>query len=59
MALDTPTIAEISANIISQIEASINQTIPLLPKAFTRVLAKVLGAVFIILYIMILVGTVT
>jgi uncharacterized phage protein gp47/JayE len=30
--------------------ASLNQTIPLLPKAFIRVLAKVLAGVFIILY---------
>lgn len=50
MSLQTPTIQEISNNIISQISASINQTIPLLPKSFTQVLAKVLGGVFILLY---------
>ena len=50
MALQTPTTAEISENIIAQLEATLNQTIPLLPKAFLRVLAKALAGVFIILY---------
>lgn len=45
-----PTTAEISANIVAQIEASLGQSVPLLPKAFIRVLAKALGAVFILLY---------
>lgn len=50
MALQTPTTAEISANIIANLEATLSQTIPLLPKSFLRVLAKTLGAVFILLY---------
>ena len=50
MSLQTPTIKEISDNIISQISASLNQTIPLLPKSFTRVLAKTLAGIFILLY---------
>ena len=50
MALQTPTTAEISDNIIAQLEATLNQTIPLLPKSFLRVLAKALAGVFIILY---------
>ena len=50
MSLQTPTTAEISANIIAQLEATLNQTIPLLPKSFLRVLSKVLAAVFILLY---------
>ena len=50
MSLNTPTTAEINANIIAQLEASLNQTIPLLPKSFLRVLAKTLAAVFILLY---------
>ncbi|MCK5606546.1 baseplate J/gp47 family protein [Candidatus Pacearchaeota archaeon] len=50
MSLQTPTTAEISANIIAQLEATLNQTIPLLPKSFLRVLAKTLAAVFILLY---------
>lgn len=44
------TTKEISDNIISQLETSLNQTIPLLPKAFNRVLAKALAAVFVIVY---------
>lgn len=50
MSLSTPTTKELSDNIIAQLEASLNQTIPLLPKSFNRVLAKTLAAVFIILY---------
>lgn len=50
MSLTTPTTKEISDNIIAQLEATLNQTIPLLPKSFLRVLAKVLGAVFVLLY---------
>ena len=50
MSLTTPTTNEISLNIIAQLEATLNQTIPLLPKSFMRVLAKALAAVFILLY---------
>ncbi len=50
MATQTPTTQELSAAIVGQIEAQIGQTVPLLPKAFIRVLAKVLAAVFITLY---------
>lgn len=50
MAIITPTVSEISDNIIAQLEASLNQSIPLLPKAFTRVLAKAIAGVFVILY---------
>jgi len=50
MSLETPTTKEISDNIIAQLEASLNQTIPLLPKSFMRVLSKALAAVFILLY---------
>ena len=50
MSLSTPTTKEISDSIIAQLEASLNQTVPLLPKSFMRVLAKTLGAVFILLY---------
>jgi uncharacterized phage protein gp47/JayE len=50
MSLQTPTTKDISDNIIAQLEASLNQSIPLLPKAFLRVLAKALGSVFILLY---------
>lgn len=50
MSLTTPTTKEISDNIIGQLEASLNQTIPLLPKSFLRVLAKALAGVFVLLY---------
>ena len=50
MSLQTPTTAELTANIISQLEINLNQSIPLLPKSFLRVLAKTLAAVFILLY---------
>lgn len=50
MSLTTPTTKEINDNIIAQLEASLNKTIPLLHKAFNRVLAKALAGVFILLY---------
>lgn len=50
MATQTPTTQELSASIVGAIEAQIGQTVPLLPKAFIRVLAKVLAATFITLY---------
>lgn len=50
MATQTPTTQELSATIVGSIEAQIGQSVPLLPKAFIRVLAKVLAATFITLY---------
>ena len=50
MSLDTPTVAGINAQIISQLEAALNQTIPLVPKSFNRALAKTLAAVFVMLW---------
>jgi hypothetical protein len=50
MALVTPTTAQVSANIVVQLEASLGQTIPLLPKAFSRVLAKTLSGLVVTLY---------
>jgi len=50
MSLTTPTTQEISENIISRLEAELNQSIPLLPKSFMGVLAKVLAGVYVILY---------
>lgn len=50
MSLQTPTTKEINDNIIAQLEASLNQTIPLLPKSFLRVLARALSGVFVLLY---------
>lgn len=50
MALVTPTTADIADNIVAQIEAAIGQTVPFLPKTFSRVLAKATAAVVITLY---------
>lgn len=50
MSIETPTTKEIADGIIAQLEAQFNQTIPLLPKSFMRVLAQILAGVFIILY---------
>lgn len=50
MSLETPTTADLSDNIVAGIDASIGQSIPLLPKSFTRVLAKVLAGVVVLLY---------
>ncbi len=50
MATQTPTTQELSASIVGAIEAQIGQSVPLLRKAFIRVLAKVLAATFITLY---------
>ena len=50
MSLAVPTTSEVSDTIVSQLEASLSQTIPLLPKAFSRVLAKVLAGVFVLIY---------
>jgi uncharacterized phage protein gp47/JayE len=44
------TTKQIRENIIAQLETTLNQTIPLLPKAFNRVLAAAVAAVFVILY---------
>lgn len=50
MSIENKTTKEISDNIIAQLEATLNQTIPLLPKSFLRVLAKTIAAVYVILY---------
>lgn len=50
MSLATPTVQDINDAIIAQLEATLNQTIPLLPKSFLRVLSKTFAAVFILLY---------
>ncbi|MDZ7922710.1 MAG: baseplate J/gp47 family protein [Marinagarivorans sp.] len=42
--------SEISANIIAQLEATLNQTIPALPVSFIKVLARALAGVFVLLY---------
>lgn len=50
MSLNVPTTAELRANIIANLEASLGQTIPILPKAFLRVLSAVLAAVLVTNY---------
>lgn len=50
MSLAVPTTQDVSDNIVAQLEGALSQTIPLLPKAFSRVLAKVLAGVFLLLY---------
>jgi uncharacterized phage protein gp47/JayE len=50
VSLTNATVKQINDQIIAQLEQSLNQTIPLLPKAFNRVLAKTLAAVFILLW---------
>jgi uncharacterized phage protein gp47/JayE len=50
MALQTPTTSQIAANLIAQLEAALSQTIPLMPKSFSRVLAKVLSGVYVTLF---------
>ena len=50
MSLTTPTTKETSDNIIAQLASSLNQSIPLLPKSFMRVLAKAIAGVFVLLY---------
>ena len=50
MPLVTPSTREIDDAIIAQLESALNQTIPLLPKSFLRVLSRTLAGTFIILY---------
>jgi uncharacterized phage protein gp47/JayE len=50
MAVRPPLTSEISDQIITQLESAFNQTIPLLPRAFNRVLAKVFAGVFILVW---------
>lgn len=50
MSIVTPTTQDINDNIIAQLEASLNRTIPLLPRSFLRVLAKAVAGTVTILY---------
>jgi uncharacterized phage protein gp47/JayE len=50
MSLVTPTTQEVADNIIAQLEATLNQTIPLFPKAVNRVISQALALVFMTLY---------
>lgn len=50
MALSVPKTKEISDTLIATIGLELGKTIPLLPKSFSRVLAKALSGVFILTY---------
>ncbi len=50
MSLPTPSTQQLSDNIIAQISASLSQSVPILPKAFINVLAKVLAGVVVLLW---------
>lgn len=50
MSLTTPTTSQLRDTILAQIESSLSQTVPLLPKAALRVLAAIFAGVAIILY---------
>ena len=50
MSTQSQTVKQISDLIIAQLETVLNQTIPLLPKAFNRVLAQAIAAVWVVLY---------
>lgn len=50
MTVTARTTQQINDLVLAQLEASLNQSIPLLPKAFLRVLAKAIAGVFVLLY---------
>lgn len=50
MSLAVPTTKDVSDLIVAQLEGSLGQTIPILPKAALRVIAKVLAGVFILVW---------
>lgn len=50
MSLPNQTVDGVNSLIVSQLEGSLGQTIPILPKAALRVLAKVFAGVFILLW---------
>jgi uncharacterized phage protein gp47/JayE len=50
MSLNNYTTQEVADLIIAQLESELSQSIPLLPRSFSRVLAKALSGVYILLY---------
>lgn len=50
MSLATPTTRDLSDQIVAQIAASLSQSVPLLPKAFVRVLAWALAGAVVLVY---------
>lgn len=50
MALQVPTTQTLSETIVAQLESAFSQSIPLLPKSFSRVLAKVVAGAIVLDY---------
>lgn len=50
MSLATPTTRDLSDQIVAQIAASLSQSVPLLPKAFVRVLAWAIAGAIVLVY---------
>ena len=50
MPLPSPTLSEITALIVGDIEAALSQTIPIMPRAVWRVFARALAGAWLILY---------
>jgi uncharacterized phage protein gp47/JayE len=50
VSLPIPTTSDLNTQIVNQLAGSLGQSIPFLPKAFLRVLAKVLAGCFVLLY---------
>lgn len=50
MTLKPPSTAEISDNILAQLQASLNQSVPLLPRSFLQVLSRAVAGVYVLLY---------
>lgn len=50
MPLPSPTLSEITALIVGDIEAALSQTIPVMPKAVWRVFARAIAGAWLILY---------
>ena len=50
MPIPSPTISEITALIIGDIEAALSQTIPIIPKAVWRIVARAIAGAWLILY---------
>jgi uncharacterized phage protein gp47/JayE len=50
MSITTPTTQVLADNLVAQIDASLEHTTPLLPRTFTRVLAKAQAGVLVLLY---------
>lgn len=46
----TPSVSEISNSIRNSLQASLSQSIPILPKAFLTVIAWILGGLYVLLY---------